>query len=332
MSQNVTINVLPPDLQYLYTSFLGLALGWLTGASKSHNAFLGLHLLALTLGYFILAFQIRKKFGDDIARIVILAFASIPLCNVLTTWLGTSDVYIYIFGTALAIASQPILILIFSFLLGISHFEQSCFIVLLLVIWRITLSDTLRNTKKNTAIICLTMLSGVILSKLSLNKYFGTLGFNLVSSRISYVMEFPFKTFIENYFRNIGVTLFSFQNVFWIFIIAMCSEIWKKNLRFTLCIIISHAIVMAVAIIVLDTTRNFTLMIWPSIVIMCIIAAQSDLLSMKDMKNIITFVFLLNILVPKLIVWEGKIHSSVVFYDLLRCVGHFEGNVMTPFR
>jgi len=148
MSQNVTINVLPPDLQYLYTSFLGLALGWLTGASKSHNAFLGIHLLFLSFGYFILAFQIRNKFGDNIARMVIMAFASIPLCNVLTTWLGTSDVYVYIFGTALAIASQPILILIFSFLLGISHFEQSCFIVLLLVIWRITLSDTLRNTKK----------------------------------------------------------------------------------------------------------------------------------------------------------------------------------------
>jgi hypothetical protein len=89
---------------------------------------------------------------------------------------------------------------------------------------------------------------------------------------------------------------------------------------------------MAVAIIVLDTTRNFTLIIWPSVVIMCIVAVKNELLLLDDMKSLITFVFLLNILVPKLIVWEGKIHSSAMYYDFLRCVGCFEGNVMSPFR
>jgi hypothetical protein len=89
---------------------------------------------------------------------------------------------------------------------------------------------------------------------------------------------------------------------------------------------------MAIAIIVLDTTRNFTLIIWPSVVIMCIVAAKNELMAFDNMKSLISFVFLLNILVPKLIVWEGKIHSSAIYYDLLRCVGCFEGNVMSPFR
>ena len=332
MSLNLTRNVLPADLQYLYTSFLGLALGWVTGAARSHNAFLALHLVSLCAGYFIIAFQIRKKYGDPTARIVVLVFASIPLSNVLITWLGTSDVYVYIFGTALAIASQPGSILIFSFLLGLSHFEQSCFIVLLLIVWRITEYDAQRKSTIHPAFICMAMVTGVILAKISLKIYFSTLDFNIISSRITYVMNFPLRQFLENYFKNIGVTLFSLQNVLWIFIAAICAELWSKNFKYSLCIIITHLIPMSVALIVLDTTRNFTLIIWPSIVSMLIILAKNELLPLSDMKKMITAVFVLNIIVPKLIVWEGKIHSSVAYYDVLRCLGHFEGTVMTPFR
>ena len=332
MSQHLTENVLTPDIQYLYSSFFGLFLGYVTGASKSHNAFLGIHLLSLTIGFFVLAYQIRKKYGDDLARIVILAFAAVPLCNVLTTWLGTSDVFVYIFGTALTIVGQPLLALLFSFLLGLSHFEQSCFIVLILVFWRTVLVDSLEVTRGKTMLICLSMISGVILAKLSLTSYFSLLDFNLVSNRISFAREFPLKTFMDNYFRNAGVTLFSFQNVFWIFVLALCLEAWKNYLRFFICIIATHALLMTVSMIVLDTTRNFTLMAWPSIILMCVIAEKKVLLPMDDMKSLITTVFLLNLIIPKLIVWEGKIHSSVTYFNFLKIIKCFDGNVLTPFR
>jgi hypothetical protein len=137
---------------------------------------------------------------------------------------------------------------------------------------------------------------------------------------------------MDNYFRNAGVTLFSFQNVFWIFVLALCLEAWKNYLRFFICIIATHALLMTVSMIVLDTTRNFTLMAWPSIILMCVIAEKKVLLPMDDMKSLITTVFLLNLIIPKLIVWEGKIHSSVSYFNFLKIFKCFNVNVLTPFR
>jgi hypothetical protein len=185
------------------------------------------------------------------------------------------------------------------------------------------------------------MIGGVALAKIALNAYFFIFDFNIQNSRISYAFSIPFITLFINFFRNIGVTLFSLQNVFWYFIITVSYIAWKKNRRLLTCVVVSHVACLATCFMVLDTTRDFTLTMWPTIVLMCLVIAKTELLSKDAMIDLSTSVFLASIIVPKLVVWEGHIHSSAFLYDLLiltRKLGIanladvFSHGMATPFR
>ena len=82
--------------------------------------------LALSFG------SLRRRFGDETARMLMLLFSATPLINVLLTWIGHGDPLTVALPMLLMPLPSPVLRLPVSFLLAIAHFEQGVVIVALI--------------------------------------------------------------------------------------------------------------------------------------------------------------------------------------------------------
>lgn len=329
MTQNMLVS--QPKAQYLYSSPLGFFLGWTTGAYRSIRAFAGLHFAVFLSGFLVLAYWLRHRYSDDLARSVVLALICVPLSNVLLTWLGMSDVFTFAFGSALALAQSVPALLLAAFLLGLSHFEQGILIALLMLskIWLLKAPDDRPQFPRAIAI-----LAGIAGAKILMLAYFSILHFNLECDRISYAMSTPLLVFLAGYFRNLVATLFSFHNAYWFAIFAIVAASRRESdSRLLWFLGLTHLIAASVPMVVHDATRVFALLTWPSILATLIYVSQRPW--QCGMRQFTLIAVSLSFLLPKLIVWEGQLHATASLYDLfslLRALGIYDAfAALAPF-
>jgi hypothetical protein len=315
MSSDITRNMLVENVeaQYLYTSFLGLALGWISGLYRTTAAFAAMHFAAFIVGTVGLTWIINRHYGTSVVKLILVGLFCAPLSNILLNWLGISDVFTYIFGTLIVLTTSLPLLFVSSFLLGISHMEQGS-VIALIVITKISMIDDADRPIKILRIGAVAL--GIVSAKIFFLAYFQNMHFNLTFTRASFATpEFAY-LFLVGFFRNLPVTVYAFYSTAWIlvtFSFAFALKSGDKRLFYFM--LITNAIAAAISALVYDSTRVFTLIVWPAFVASLLrMHLKADVVKLKKATM---FAFGVGIIFPKIIVWAGKMQSSAILYDIL---------------
>ena len=128
VSLDLTKNVLWPDAQYLYSSFLGPVLANIFRANNNSVVYAAFHFTLFTFFYFVWIFFAKRYKGDLFARLFALIFLCPPVSTTIFTWLGNSDHLVFLLGSSLLIFTNPVLLLFLGLLQGANHFTQGVFI------------------------------------------------------------------------------------------------------------------------------------------------------------------------------------------------------------
>lgn len=298
-----------PRAQYQLWSFLGPSLAYALGLNQGVLAFAALHLAVLWLGLAALYAGIGRSRGDFAARAFLIAFASLPLANVLFTWLGFPDVFTFVLSSAAVLAvRRPLVLLPLGFLLGVDHFEQGGLIAaaLTLLWW----SDP--RTGRSVALRAGAALAiGLLAGRGALAWHFAAHDMMVTHTRADWWTPGALGRLFRAALSNPLAFLFSTYNVGWLGILAVAASA-RRGARFWVWVA-ANAVFLVVAFLNFDSTRVFTLLSWP-LVLWLVLAIAAEPRWRAPARRVLTAVAVLGVLVPRIIVWEGRLHASTSFY------------------
>jgi hypothetical protein len=329
MSSDITRNMLVNDVrgQYLYSSFFGLALGWLTGLHRTTTTFAAMHFAAFVMCTLGLTWFINRRFGAPAVKLFLIALSCAPLSNIVLNWLGISDVFTYIFGTLIVLTVNLPVLFAVTFLLGISHMEQGA-VIALIVIAKIAMIDDadLRSRLRRIGAVIL----GIVSAKLFFVCYFHAMQFNLTFTRAAFATpEFAY-LFLVGFFRNLPVTVYAFYSTAWVLLgFSFAFALKSGDKRFFYFMLLANGIAAATSAMVYDSTRDFTLIAWPAFVASLLrLHVKADV---EQLKKATLLAFGASLILPKIIVWAGKMQSSAILYDILFLIEKVTGkNLIAP--
>jgi hypothetical protein len=242
-------------------------------------------------------------------------------------WLGISDVFTYIFGTIIVLTANIPMLVCATFLLGLSHMEQGA-VIALIVIAKIFLLDDAERAVRLQRIGAVVL--GIVGAKIFFFAYFNTMHFNLTFTRAAFATpEFAY-LFLVGFFRNLPVTVYAFYSTAWVLVaFSFALALKSGDRRFLYFMLIANAIAAATSAMVYDSTRDFTLIVWPAFVASLLhINIKADA---EQFKKATMLAFGASVLFPKIIVWAGKMQSSAILYDVLFVLEKITGkNLIAP--
>jgi len=296
-----------PTNQWLMSSFLGPVLGYLTSANQSLFLYSFMHFVILVVFFTVLILVVKRKFGDFVARSVIIIFFLSPLSNVLFTWLGSPDILTILLSMMIVVFWDNLIVLfVGAFLLGINHPEQGLVILLLLTIF-----SFLVGRKKETIRFGLIGLVSLVLGKLLVDWYFYYHNFAVEFSRVDYISNSGLFQYVKATFSNPFALLFSLYNVLLIFISTYVVYFWKKD-KISFTFIIYSLLAFTTILVTLDQTRVFSILTFPGLLLLVFSPAYQNLeyAEKEFFKEVLTISFIAGIFIPRFVVWMGNIHYS----------------------
>lgn len=297
---------------YLYTSCLGLLVGHWTGAWRSTLLFALLHLAILCAGIAGLLWVIHRKFGERTARLFALTFATVPLSNDLLIGLGMPDVYVFIFSTGIVLADGTFLIGALAFLLGLSHFEQGMIIAVGLSVCKSYLVLLRKRPWREAVAPVMSLLGGAIGARLLMAWYFAKHGFHFATTRVSFLLEGHWLSLLSSDLRHFGTLIFSLHNCYWLVVLGWILSLWKPRRRFALTIMAVQVALLGIAMITIDETRVFCLLAWPFLIFLL----RPDVVPTELSRGYVVPAYLVGLIIPRLVVYDGSIHSSALYSGL----------------
>jgi hypothetical protein len=297
---------------YLLTSFLGPILAWALGANRNY-----FHLALMHLGFFVLLFllilyQTRRALGDTFARCVTIAFAVLPISTTVFTWLGNSDTFTCLLGSALLVFRSPIILLIIGLLQGLNHFEQGVFIILFAILaqWIVRSEwKEIRATRQLWAV------AGLLLGRGGLYAWLIWHDFPISYDRLDWVRDLGLPAFY-NVLANTPAIIFSLFNVFWGFVLLLGVVASQKRLAAFLGFLVLFMASLIPASLTLDVTRVFALISWPIVMVFLLWSLSFNQDSTALVCKALTAVLAAGVLIPPLMIWHGRLYSGVLFYTL----------------
>jgi hypothetical protein len=266
-----------------------------------------MHLMILIIFFPLLVFIVRRRYGDFIARTVLILFSLSPISSVLFTWLGSPDILTALSSMMIVVFRKNLFLLfVGGFLLGINHPEQGLLILLL-----IALFIFLTEGKKEAFKFSLVCLSSYLLVILLINWYFHWYDFSVEFSRLDYISDVGLSRYITATFSNPFALLFSLYNVLLIFISTYVFYFWKNN-RLPFAFLVYSLLAFVTILVTLDQTRVFSILTFPGLLLLVfspsfLSVSQSE----KDFfKSVLTISLFAGILIPRFVVWDGNIHSA----------------------
>ena len=309
MARDVTRDPYPGSImQFLFSSYLMPLLAYGVGLNKSPAQYFVLCSLVLLIGLALGFGSLRRRFGDETARTVMLLFGATPLINVLLTWIGYGDPLTVALPMLLLALPSPVLRLVISFLLAIAHFEQG--VVIVAAICALLPFVDADQTPHRRWLSVAVMIAGLALGRIAMELYFQMHHFRIENTRSTLVFaKVGVLRFLSDTARYPLVLLFSVMNVTWLAWLLIVVGSWRGDRRLFFVLVIGLGLCLGATVVTLDQTRVASILTWPLVVGAVIVAAR-DSDGRALLKKLAVACFLLGLVVPRVIVWEGKIHTS----------------------
>ena len=300
-----------PNVMWLLSSFLGSITSYFLGIDN-FKIFILFHLIVFLFGFFVLT-KIIAKYDDYLARVFLLFFFTMPISNILFTWLGFTDIFTFLLGISIVLSkSKKILLFIFASLLGLSHAYQGFVIIILLNIFYFF------SNRKIDYNFLITSFLGVLFGILSLKFFFHYYEFNIIDTRFGYFEKKGFMRYFLATFSNFLPCLFSLFNLMWLVIILVIRKLYRFNYNnIATSFILTMILSFIVMIFTLDQSRVYNLIMFPVLIAFLFELKIQNILK-KINKKIFTYIFILSIFIPNYYIWDGKIHATSYYQIFLK--------------
>lgn len=122
--------------------------------------------------------------------------------------------------------------------------------------------------------------------------------------------------------KKVDVLLFSLFGSFWLFVGVFLVRAWRENRKLFLQMGEAFAAFALISFLVMEETRVFSLLSWP--ILMRVLVSPCDtVFSENERLKWGSLCFIIGLLLPTLIVWEGHAHSSALLSDVLVAMDYF---------
>ncbi len=309
MARDVTQNPYPNSImQFLFSSFLMPLIAYAVGLNRTPADYFVLCALVLLVGMALGFGSLRRRFGDETARVVMLLFGATPLINVLLTWIGYGDPLVFALSTLLLALPAAHWRVLVGALLAVAHFEQGC-VILVLLLGLLPFVDA-DQPPRTRWVGMAAMVAGFAAGRIAIDLYFQFHDFQIQNTRSSLIFDKvgPLR-FLSDTARYPLVLFFSLLNVTWAAWLLVVVGSWRGDRRLFLVLCGGMALCLGVTVFVLDQTRVAALVTWPLLAGAIIVAAR-EIEGRLVLKKLAVACFLLGLVVPRVIVWEGRIHTS----------------------
>ncbi|MFH1859753.1 MAG: hypothetical protein ABH870_01875 [bacterium] len=319
IAQYPFINSFKDPSNYLFWNWLGLFLSWVVGAEGQCLFFL-FHFIFSIAFTFLFIKMLFVHFSNRDARTSLILFLLLPVSATAYFWVGTDSITLFLMLCAFVFSGFWFITLLTGVALGMQHFEQA-FCAFLGLFLAISISKHFRAQIKYSTKWALTLLIGVILGKLFLMGIFDYFDMNVSSGRISWLKS-HFLSMLNQFFFHIHYILWSILGLGWI-IVLKYSEKGKIALPFLLCLF-GFMILLPVCE---DQTRVFAIISFPLIAAFWLFNCEFiDSLS----NQLISWLFLLWIIIPWGWVWQGRPKWSVFPHDIAYFLSQLFGWSFVP--
>lgn len=331
-----------PLKHYLYTSYLGIVIAHVVGAYRNVLAYAGLHLAEMAVLGAAALFWLRSAHGDRVARFAGVLFVCTPISTVLLTWLGIGDPLVLGLASLLVLARKSLLVFALSLLLGLSHLEQGFVIVALCGIGPAVFSlfsatpgtlsagsetrfcpSSASPPPARTRVAA--MVLGLACAAVVLNAIFWLNDFNLQEDRISYFWRRGGNEFIQKIMVHPWATLYSLHAVAWPGVIGAAILFFHRSRKAFVWFVAANVLCIGIVLCVFDVTRVFSLIAWPVLLVALIeLKPLVDAAPKQRVEVILALALVLSAVVPKVMVWNGGVHSTVRKYDVKLLKGEID--------
>lgn len=300
--------------QFVYWSLLGPWLGHATRTNGGAWSFAGLQLALLVgLGGLALLGHHRRHGDAATRRLTLLLFTS-PVLAVCTTWLGSADVVTLVVSIAwLALDRRPLAAALVGVVAGVNHFEQSMLIAAGLGV--VGLVDA-RDERGRAARWLALALIGVVVGRALVLAHFHHYDIEPTTTRFSFVERVGLRSYAHATFGNPLWTLLSVYGLGWLPVLVLAACLPDRRLVRVWGLI--HLGLVPILVLTLDQTRVAALLLLPVLLRVGTSEAASRL-HPRDARRLgraVALTALLAVVVPRVVVWDGRLHSSVA-YDTL---------------
>jgi len=328
-----------PARQYLYTSYLGVLIAHYLNAYHTVLSFAGLHVAELLIGWTAVVYLLRKKVGEAPARLATVFFIIAPISNILLTWLGVGDNLMVILSSLLVLLPGPGWTFALAFLLGLAHTEQAGVMAGMMLLGMLSGVSCLQAGNRRKTIVRGLLLSlGVLFAHVLLQTLFSRNQFNLQETRFSFFWNRSTADFLGKFFRDPTATFFSLYLIAWMPVLILLRHWWNNQRSKAWWLLMVHAMALVITMLVYDVTRVFAILSWPIIFIALVECGKEGTLGKYSNRlyRWAVVCVILSFVVPKIVVWDGMVHTGVRMHSILLALGKIDTNQegwrMMPFR
>lgn len=309
-----------PDAHYLLTSWLGLYVAWLLGATSERLLFCYFLLFSMLFSALFMRLLLTRL-PDAAARSALVLFTLLPVSGTAYFWVGIDGITLCLMTVALLLRDRsPLLLVPTGILLGMQHFEQGLFsfgavlaALLLGRLWRNNTEDR-HGVAGYTLRWALCVLAGVIVGKIMLQLLFQHYGLHLNSGRL-YWMRQHLPALISQTLLHLHLVLWSALGLGWVVVLA-----WLERGKSAWPMLLALAGLLLLLPISGDQTRVLALVTLPLLSVYWLLN-RGFLDSLN--RTLVSALFGLSLMLPWSWVWEGLPRWSALPFDIALLLQRF---------
>lgn len=320
VSQNLggPIELAAPHNEWVKYSVLGPLLANATGMNGSSLPYMALHLLVFVLVFCAGLFFVTKRFGGTRGRVILGALFLTPLLQVMLTWLGAPDPFTLAFVLVLILLwRSPWWVAPAALAMSLNHAEQGLVLVTVASVFLVFArppEDRLRIVGLfATSVACLAI------GRLSLEAYYAANDAAPSFDRSQLLLSTGILDYLRAGVSNPWTLIWSWHGAFWpALILLLATARGTKGLRGF--ILASGLALFSSVAFSLDNSRVLMLLgLVPLLMFLCSDElASTGVFEHPVFRRVFAAGCVAGLVVPRVVVWDGKVHASVAYYSGLR--------------
>lgn len=278
------------DGDYLLTNLSGPVVARALGQTAPHE-YVRLHILLTIVGLGLVVFAAYRRFGYEVARLLVVLIAASPALTVVFEWLGQPDALTFPLALGVVVARRRWTAFALAVGLGLTHAEQGVVIALVATAARLAVLDGPELTtdrpdrpswlRGQVVGDLLSLVGGVAVGRVVVEIYLRANDIVVSKPRTAY-LDLGLSGFAEHHLKSHGVIVYALWGPLWLAIVvaalrfARSGRSWPTSLRRQWTIVGIAAIAAVVPMLAtLDETRVYSLTTAPLLVAGAVLARRT---------------------------------------------------------
>ncbi len=311
------------DTEYLLSSYLQPLAGRAFGAVWDWRVYFVFCLAvsaALWAGLFVF---FRRLFGSGTSAAVVLA--STQFSTIAMQWVGMPDSLVVVLATAALVTASTPVVFVVAFLLPVAHREQGLALLPIVACGRWVLANGSFSAQRRQIG---ALVIGTIAGAASLSLFLRTLRPAIKLGREDFYSFRSLRGYLSGFVTHPFVSFYTVFGLTWLVVVYLLWMLWGENRQLAVAVGGMIVVAFSLAAVTLDFSRVASILSFPALVTLLAFTSNRHLgLFRRTQSRWLPLLLMLVLVCPRIVMWEGRIHSSLFVSDL-----HFVKNLVTTDR